>query len=1224
MADLMSAYDWSQTPLGDPSGWSQSLKTVLSILLTSQHPIFLWWGRELIQFYNDAYRPILGTTKHPQAMGQRGRECWQEIWDVIEPTIEAVTQRGESTRIQDGLLILERNGYLEECYFNYAYSPVRDETGAVGGVFCVCDETTKRVVGERQLKTLRELAAQPMETQIVAAACQLSMSAIANNPADLPFALLYLIDDLGDGARLMGTAGIAPGTIASPDRIELATHPWQLSKVRQQGQPAYIIDLAERFDSLPQSIWQEPPQSAIVVPLNRAGQQQLSGFLILAVSPRRAFDDEYRGFFEVVASQVEIAIANARDRERERQRADALAALDRAKTEFFSNVSHEFRTPLTLMLSPLAETIANLDGQIPPPARAQLQLVQRNGQRLLKLVNNLLDFSRLEAGRERVVYELLDLATYTAELASTFRSTIEQAGLSLVVECPPLPEPVWIDRQMWEKIILNLLSNAFKFTLVGTISVRLEWDGERVQLSVADTGVGIPTSELPRLFDRFHRVENSQGRSFEGSGIGLSLVRELVKLQGGTIEVTSTLGQGSCFAISMPTGTARRGSEPLVTPTTALPLTARSYVEEARRWLPITEAGLTLTESIEDRLDLAPPATEIPPDRARILLVDDNADMRDYIRRLLSGAYAVTTVADGVEALAAIENQLPDLVLTDVMMPRMDGFELLRSLRSNPIAKDIPIVLLSARTGEESRIEGLDAGADDYLIKPFSARELLARVEATLKLARQRQAATARERTILARITDAFVSLDRDLRFTYANEAAQRLSQTPLAALIGKTIWEVFPIKVGSEFELACRRSIATQVAIELEQYYTPLDLWVELHVYPSPTGLSIFVRDISDRKRIEATLRQREQRFREMADNAPMMVWVTDPTGFCTYLSRSWYEFSGQTEATGLGFGWLEATHPADREAAKDIFVNANERQVAFQIEYRLQRKDGLYRTCIDAARPWFDADGKFKGYIGSVIDIDERKQLEATLAARASELTNLNTLLAHSATLLQERNRELDSFVHIVSHDLKAPLRAIANLSEWIEEDLAASLSPDIAEQMTLLRRRVYRMEATIVGLLDYSRAGRTDTQRERVNIAELLAETIDSIAPPPTFKITIDPMPTIHAQRLLLARVFANLIGNAIKHHDRADGSVRISSRDLGDCYEFAIADDGCGIAPEDRHRIFIIFQSANPQKHPDSSGIGLSIVKKIVEAESGTIRVESELDLGTTFYFTWPKS
>ena len=589
MAVLMRSRNWSETPLGAPSNWSQSLKTVLSILLTSQHPIFLWWGKELIQFYNDAYRPILGTTKHPIALGQRGRDCWQEIWDAIAPSIEAVMERGESTRISDGLLLLDRHGYLEECYFNYAYSPVRDETGKVGGIFCACDETTKRVLGDRQLKTLREIAAQPWEAKTAAEACQLCMNAIAHNPADIPFALLYQIDDAGQFARLMGTASIAPGTIASGEQIDLAAGGgWDLNRVRPRGQPEYITDLSARFDTLPDTIWNVPPEAALILPLNQSGQQQTGSFLILAVSPRRAFDDEYRGFFQVVANQVETAIARALRREEERKQAEALAELDRAKTEFFSNVSHEFRTPLTLMLSPLADTIAALDGTIPRQESEQLLMVQRNGMRLLKLVNTLLDFSRIEAGRVDAAYEPVDLAACTAELASTFRSPVERAGMSLIVECPPLSEAIYIDREMWEKIVFNLLSNAFKFTLSGSITVRLQELESSVELSIADTGTGIPPAELPHLFQRFHRVKNSQGRSFEGSGIGLSLVQELVKLHGGAIEVESTFGQGSCFRVTIPRGTAHL---PPAQISVNRPLAATSpgaipYIEEAQRWLP--------------------------------------------------------------------------------------------------------------------------------------------------------------------------------------------------------------------------------------------------------------------------------------------------------------------------------------------------------------------------------------------------------------------------------------------------------------------------------------------------------------------------------------------------------------------------------------------------------------------------------------------------------------
>jgi PAS domain S-box-containing protein len=256
-------------------------------------------------------------------------------------------------------------------------------------------------------------------------------------------------------------------------------------------------------------------------------------------------------------------------------------------------------------------------------------------------------------------------------------------------------------------------------------------------------------------------------------------------------------------------------------------------------------------------------------------------------------------------------------------------------------------------------------------------------------------------------------------------------------------------------------------------------------------------------------------------------------------------------------------------------------------------------------------------------VADSIDRQQAEATLAERARQLTDLNSRLARSEIQLTERNQELNSFVHIVSHDLKAPLRAVSNLSEWIEEDFEGAVSANTTAQMNLLRGRVQRMEGMIDGLLEYARVGRQDSQLELVSVADLLTEVIESIAPTPTFTIDItSPLPTVAANRLLLSQVFANLIGNAFKHHDRSDGCIRVSSRDLGEFYEFAVTDDGPGIAPAYRDRVFVIFQSANSQKHPDSTGIGLSIVKKIVETAGGRIWLESELGKGTTFYFTWP--
>ncbi len=895
MAMRMRSHDWSKTSLGAVETWSQSLKTAVRIMLTSSQPMWVWWGEELLNLYNDSYIPIMGG-KHPALFAKPGSEVWREIWDELYPRVESAMLNNEGTYDESMLLIMERNGYPEETYYTFSYSPIPDDQGNPGGIICANTDDTQRMLGERQLALLRELAAQTTDARTLDEACTMSAKCLETNPYDLPFALIYLVEPDRQQAVLVATSGISPHHAAVPQTVDLETDfAWSLAEV-MQTQKSAIAELATQVSDLhdwPTGAWDRVAHQAVVMPLGArrsaegvalAGSSGQSGMMVVGLNPLRLFDDNYRSFLDLVAGQITATIANANAYEEERKRVEALAELDQAKTLFFTNVSHEFRTPLTLMLSPLEELARTLDDRLQPDEREQLDLVQRNGLRLQKLVNMLLDFSRIEAGRMQAVYEPIDLSTYTAELASAFRSLIEQSGLSLNVECPPLPEAVFVDREMWEKIVLNLLSNAFKFTFTGAITVRLRWLENRVELRVLDTGVGIASDEVPHLFERFHRVENSQGRSFEGSGIGLSLVQELVKLHGGTIVVSSTFGQGSCFTVSIPTGTAHLPPEQIRASHTlaSTAIGVMPFVEEAQRWLPHGEQdALTIDQSVPPSLvSQSRIASPVPrPPQAHILLADDNADMRDYIQRLLQGAYTVQTVADGRAALTAIQTRLPDLVLTDVMMPKMDGFELLRWLRSNATTQEIPIILLSARAGEESRIEGLEAGADDYLIKPFSARELLARVEASLKLAQLRREATEREQTILKRVTDAFAALDLDFRFTYANEAAQQLSQTPLSALLGKTIWEAFPATIATQFEVQYRRSLTEQIAVEFEDYYAPLDLWVEVHAYPSPTGLSIFVRDISDRKRVESVrlrlaeereqLLHREQAAREQAETA-------------------------------------------------------------------------------------------------------------------------------------------------------------------------------------------------------------------------------------------------------------------------------------------------------------------------------------------------------------------
>jgi len=481
------------------------------------------------------------------------------------------------------------------------------------------------------------------------------------------------------------------------------------------------------------------PDTVAVVPIKSNIARRPAGALVVGISPHLRLDKAYAGFLELVSARIATTVANARAYEEERRRAAALAEIDRAKTAFFSNVSHEFRTPLTLMLGPLEDALASQ--AIPDPERARLDVAHRNSLRLLKLVNSLLDFARIEAGRVQASYVPLDLAGVTCDLASNFRSAVERAGLAFEVDCSRLAAQVFVDREMWEKIVLNLVSNAFKYTLEGRIAVRLRDGGTEAILEVADTGVGIAEHELPRLFERFYRVAGSAARTHEGTGIGLSLVQELVKLHGGTLEVDSELTRGSTFRVRIPYGREHLPAE-RIGASTSLPSTAvtsQAYVQEALRWLPGTEGTRVVRPEpfVQSALaDQRFAATH----GARVVLADDNADMRAYVAGLLGSMYSIEAVGDGAQALEAARRERPDLIITDVMMPVLDGFGLLEALNADAALRDVPVILLSARAGEEARIEGLSAGADDYVVKPFAARELTARVGALLELSHTRRA----------------------------------------------------------------------------------------------------------------------------------------------------------------------------------------------------------------------------------------------------------------------------------------------------------------------------------------------------------------------------------------------------------------------------------------------------------------------------------------------------
>ena len=1107
MRARMRAFDWANTPVGSIDTWSQSLKSTVRILLASRYPMILIWGPNLIQFYNDAYSKIIGD-KHPAALGTDIRITLAEAWDTLGPMIESVMVTGVANWVPAQMLVLERSGYREESYFSLSHAPAEDDSGQIVGMFCVCSEVTQQILGDRRLRLLRDLASKAGETRSVETTCRDVARAIAEHPLDVPFALIYLREPDGKTLRLCGKVQMPEKALLSPVSVNI-TEPgsdiWSLAQAA--AGETVLVEGVDSHSLIPGGPWNEPTHAALVMPIASSSQTEALGVLVAGISPNRFLDEGYRSFYELLVGQVSIAVRNAQAYEEERRRSQMLAELDRAKTAFFSNVSHEFRTPLTLMLGPLEDALR--DPHLSPSQREQITIAHRNSLRLLKLVNTLLDFSRLEAGRTQAIYEPTDLATLTADLASVFRSAIEKAGLEFIVDCQPLSEPVYVDRDMWEKIVLNLLSNAFKFTQRGYIKVYQRASKGNIELAIEDTGSGIPESEVKNVFKRFHRIEKTQGRTHEGSGIGLALVQELAKLHGGSVRVESVYGSGSTFIVSIPCGKHHLPSEQMGSDRTltATSIRADAFVEEALRWLP--DKVDNVDQSIEMRSavrEACPTGQGGSTPRSRILLVDDNADMREYVRKLLSIHYEVIAVADGEAALAAAQEQVPDLVLSDVMMPKLDGFGLLARLREDQRTRSVPLILLSARAGEESRLEGLEAGADDYLVKPFSAREILARVKATLETARLRQEAArsrlevqaAQERAIiLERVTDAFYGLDRQWRFTYVNQRCEEYIGKTREQLLGKVVWDEYPVLKGSVFEEQYYKAVSDQVAVHFEVLSPFSDQWVEVHAYPSADGLSVNFRYISDRKELE-------------------------------------------------------------------------------------QRREAL---------------------------------LESERAAR---------------TEAERVGRLKDEFLATLSHEIRTPLNAILGWSQLLRKGKLGAAQ--FEKGLDTIERNSRAQAQIIEDLLDMSRiiSGKIRLDVQNVNLNLVISEAIESLVPAVAAKdirlqTVLDAFPSpIIGDPNRLQQVVWNLVSNAIKFTP-AGGRVQVSVEKVNSHVVLTVTDTGHGINPEFLPYVFDRFRQADSSstRKFGGLGLGLSIVKHLVELHGGTIQATSPGEgQGATFTVVLP--
>ena len=731
---LLEQIDWASSEVGPRASWSRELTGTLRFMLDSSHPMVLWWGERRTLFYNDAFVPLCGR-RHPEGFGVPLDHAWPEVAAHMGADL-AELFAGDSGGIfrDDDRIVLHRHGAPEETYWQYSCTPVRGPSGDVLGVVTMNTETTGKVVGARRLRLLAALGEISRDAPSEDVVAQRLVAVLEPASADIGCAVLY--DDGGEAPVVRATVGIHdPPADWAPSELPFGTDPVEFTAVGTAAGDG-----------------ERPPVRDLARAVLRAPDGRAAGGVALAASPLITMDDDYRLFLRLVIGHIGTAMTVARVQEAERTHRDGLVRSEQIRSDHYAGLGDEFRGPLTLVLGPLDRLREHGD----PSVRAEVELAQRNAQRILKLVNGLLDVSTLQSGLLEGMFAPTELGTFTAELAAAFAPVTERAGLRLDVDCPPTDRPVWVDRDMWEKIVLNLLSNAVKFTHHGGLSVELRLSGEQAALRVADTGAGIPPDQVDLVFDRFHRVRDDRGRTQEGSGLGLSLVQQLVRLHGGTVEVRSTVGVGATFTVWLPLGFGHLPSDRLVRSgvgTRSAPTLAAPYVTEALRWLP---------SGVGDGADRS---TGIGAEglllehRDRVLVVDDDADMRGYLRDLLSERWTVQVETNGSEALDAARTAPPDLVVADVALPGIDGIELLRALRTDTRTAGVPVVLLSSRAGEEAAVEGFAAGADDYLVKPFSSRELLARVANHLQLGRVRRAAELQFRA-MADSTPALIWVD--------------------------------------------------------------------------------------------------------------------------------------------------------------------------------------------------------------------------------------------------------------------------------------------------------------------------------------------------------------------------------------------------------------------------------------------------------------------------------
>ncbi|KIK65560.1 hypothetical protein GYMLUDRAFT_240082 [Collybiopsis luxurians FD-317 M1] len=1268
VAQLLLEFDWSSTPLGPIQKWPQSLKTVVSLMLANPSQSCIFWGSERILLYNQAWASTSGS-KHPQFMGKPGRVAFREIWDSFSIHCDDV-YRGKHVGRVDDLLFFENSSEILvqnlqsnkedeipaklETYFTWSYLPVQAEDGKVGGILNNCVETTDKVLSERRMTTVRTLAERTASTRSPSEFWEAVADSLALNALDFPFFLCYSAtsstseynSDAAETAsnisypdfqseysssgssvasvrhlrlELVKCCGVDPGHPAAPSTVELNTldfsdtSSWPFTK-------AYLGRTSLRAKNPhPEGFhprgWNDKPGDAILIPIY-GPDDFLEGLVLFGLNTRRPYDEDYANFHQTLMRNLNASYVAAQAFEREIQRTEELQALDRAKTVFFQNVSHELRTPLTLIRGPCEDALKDED-KLDATSRSRFKLISRASNRLLRLVNSLLLFSSAEAKRLQALYRPVILGPVTADLASLFQSAIEKAGITYTVDCgdPDDQREVFVDLSMWEKIIFNLLSNAVKYTAAGFIKITLRFHSADVVLRVDDSGCGIPQDQKELVLQRFHRVEDAEGRSQEGTGIGLALTSELVKLHGGSIHVESALGQGSSFIIKIPKGYSHlpakdvdhnpdlsllqtlsnptssdanwhEGSNtPIMGRATGYGLYAKQIVEEVNDWLGGDDSETASTLSVASSPD---GSGVIHP--LCVLLAEDNADARAYIKSILSTvAQVVVAVPDGRVALDYVRNQMrPDLIVTDIMskcLPGLSGTELVQELANDPDSqiRSIPIIVLTAGSGSESdtdpRFESIFHDPIDYLLKPFSSTELLRRVQTRLHSIRQK------------------LELERQvkLRTEELEHAQQRY----------RRMTEMAPVAIFETDE--ADRGLIT---FANEQFFTLTGL---------PRSLPL---------RFDETLDLMETDYQSTAEQA----W----SGVLELGKSAHFEFQflngryALADVVSLSSGSILGTLTDQTE---------QRRLVAQQLEVERQKADEA---------------------------VHQRRLQEAFIDIVSHELRNPISailqsadILSGSASRLSEILQELfaySSITNVRSSDSKRMQKLFEESRVELEDVGHAVASVELCAR----HQTIIASDILVVSRLDSNLLSVKPTTFHLMDELQNTLVMFSVQAETQSIKFIIDPGPSVTPETRIIAdptrlcQILVNLISNSCRALESWDGPRQISlevslthsypfeslgynhNRQASDpsleasriWVSFRISDTGPGVPVEDQARLFTRFNdipSVNTVKTGrrlstlGGTGLGLYLCRKLAELQGGAIKFSGDSEQGAAFLF-----